>query len=298
MGFQVLLAATPQSFTRHAADSEEKPTEAAGPGPASPHQLPCSWDALAVDSWCFDHSWHALESSLSMVTGWEAWPALGSWSLPLVSSHDEFLTIQHMVQAPQDRYVNRLRWLERSQNGETQLCSETGGVMLCSPVPRFPWAILGWSQGHEVLGWKQLHGVVHQLQAWWEGYGSGPNIPGKDSLSWSFWGRSAAWGSNPPLERTLWTDVAYCNFNPLAKAWYSYDGASFLSLVFATTKPYATEYVDIEKEKPHIISYYTVLPLPDKQCWWIMLGLISTNVHVASRAHNDHIQCCPCLHLQ
>ena len=193
MGFQVLLAATPQSFTRHAADSEEKPTEAAGPGPASPHQLPCSWDALAVDSWCFDHSWHALESSLSMVTGWEAWPALGSWSLSLVSSHDEFLTIQHMVQAPQDRYINRLRWLERSQNGETQLCSETGGVMLCSPVPRFPWAILGWSQGHEVLGWKQLHGVVHQLQAWWEGYGSGPNIPEKDSLSWSFWGRSAAW---------------------------------------------------------------------------------------------------------
>lgn len=53
-----------------------------------------------------------------------------------MSSHDEFLTIQHMVQAPQDRYVNRLRWLERSQNGETQLCSETGGVM--RTVPLFP----------------------------------------------------------------------------------------------------------------------------------------------------------------
>ena len=53
-----------------------------------------------------------------------------------MNSHDEILTI-HMVQAPEDRYVNRLRWLEPSQNGETQLCSQTG-VMRHVPLSH-PW---------------------------------------------------------------------------------------------------------------------------------------------------------------
>ena len=73
----------------------------------------------------------------------------------------------------------------------------------------------------------------------------------------------------PRFQPTTWANfVDGCGLLQFqsSKAWYSYDGASFLSLVFAT-KPYATEYVDVEKEKPHIISYYTVLPLPDKQCW-------------------------------